>query len=89
MITEKQLEQQTELSAEELGNLLLSLGYMNHLKNPCSKTLSLMLNISMRSAQRMLNDAGLSTVYYDHLLFQLGVKKPAFPIQKIINPLTE
>ncbi|MEZ9561192.1 hypothetical protein AB4245_14465 [Vibrio splendidus] len=76
----EQFEQKSELSAEELRKLLLSLGYMNHLKNPCSKTLSLMLNVSIRSAQRMLNDVGLSTVYYDHLLFQLGVKEPSFPI---------
>ncbi|MDF4819766.1 hypothetical protein P3547_19765 [Vibrio parahaemolyticus] len=75
-----QLEQKTELTADELKALLLELGYINHLKNPCSKTLSKMLNVSMRNAQRMLLKVGLSAVYYDHMLFQLGIKKPEFPI---------
>lgn len=76
----KSLASKDKLSADELSSLLRELGYINHLNNPCSKTLSQILHISMRNSQRMLADSGVSGVYFEHLLLQFGIKSPEFPI---------
>ncbi|WP_375750019.1 hypothetical protein [Vibrio sp. HN007] len=80
MIILKELASKDKLSADELSSLLKELGYINHLNNPCSKTLSEILHISMRNSQRMLAENGVSGVYFEHLLLQFGLKQPAYSV---------
>lgn len=80
MSISERLASQHRLSSEELSALLVELGYINRLKNPCSKTLSKILRISMRRSQDMLSGTGVSGSHYNHLLLQFGIKQPEYPI---------
>lgn len=72
-----------KLSSHELSDVLIKMGYKNRLNRPSADILSKMLEVSYRQSSRMVNEVGISGVYYSHFLFQLGIKKPEYASQLV------